>query len=85
MNGPITPTPVELATFVAALFILAAILYNTWYLYQGRPRPVANETPTFTPGHVHQGGEVSRHEVNGRTIVVAECHVCHGHFNLEMP
>lgn len=66
------------------LLILAVVLFEAWFVFDGRARPPKGGT-TFTAGHVHQGTEVSRHENAGRTVVVAECHVCHGHFNLEMP
>lgn len=66
-------------TFTLVVLVLAVVLFEAWFVFQGRPRgpkdPGAN--------HVHQGVEVSRHEVAGRTVVVYECRICQMHFNGE--
>lgn len=63
--------------FLPVIFIV--VVLEGFALYSVRPRGLRDAGSS----HVHQGPEVSRHEVNGRTVIVAECRICHGHFNFE--
>lgn len=61
------------------LLVLVFVIFEAWFVFQGRPRGPKDRGAN----HVHQGTEVSRHEVAGRTVVVLQCKLCQSHFNYE--
>lgn len=72
------PIPLDMAFMVAAAFYAAALLAILWLTIDARPRGKKDTGAT----HVHQGAVISRHEVSGMPIAVAECQQCQAHFNV---